>query len=321
MQTLLSIRNLTINFYTYEGVVKAIDGVNLDVYKGEALGLVGETGCGKSTLALSILKLLDPHAKIVEGEVLFNGENLLQKREEEMRRIRGKEIAVIFQDPMTYLNPVLTIGDQITEVIIEHEDQIDKKVAEKKAIEMLRMVNMPDPKKVLSQYPHELSGGMRQRIMIAMALCCRPKLLIADEATSFLDVTTQRQILELIDELRKKTDVSLILITHDLGVVAEFCDRVAVMYAGNIVEYCDKYALFDKPYHPYTRGLLKATPDPYRELGRLEAIPGSIPNLINPPLGCRFHPRCKFAMEICRKEKPSHVEIEPGHFVSCHLYT
>lgn len=328
-ETILSIRNLKVNFYTYAGVVNALDSVNLNVYKEEVLGIVGETGCGKSTIAFSILKLLDSPGKIVEGDIRFRGKSLPQK-DEEMRRIRGKEIAMIFQDPMTYLNPVLTIGDQITEAIIEHQKleknrnsskilKITEETAKNRAIEMLTMVKMPDPENVFSQYPHELSGGMRQRVMIAMALSCNPKLLIADEATTFLDVTTQRQVLELLGELKRQTGISLILITHDLGIVAEFCDKVAVLYAGNIVEYCNKYTLFDKPCHPYTKGLLKAIPNPYQDSERLEAIPGSIPNLITPPPGCRFHPRCSLAMEICKKKKPPTVEIETDHFVSCHL--
>ncbi len=321
--------------------MRALEGIDLDIRRGETLGLVGETGCGKSVTSLSIMRLVpSPPGKIVEGEVLYNDEDLLKKSEEEMRNIRGKKITMVFQDPMTYMNPVMTIGDQIAEVIMLHQDlsgQIKaegrnlgskryvskkalKKVAMEKAIETLKLVRMPYPEKVVKQYPHELSGGMRQRAMIAMALSCGPDLLIADEPTTALDVTIQAQILSLLNELKKEVGTSILLITHDLGIVAEVCDRVAVMYAGNIVELSETKSLFRNPLHPYTQGLIRAIPKLHREMDRLEIIPGSVPNLIFPPSGCRFHPRCPFAMEVCSTVFPSLVEVEPNHYVSCYLF-
>ncbi len=331
---LLSVRDLRVNFYTYEGVVKALDGVTFQIRRGEAFGLVGETGCGKSVTASSILRLVDKPGKIVGGEIIFEGENLLEKSEEEMRKIRGEKIAIVFQDPMTYLNPVLTIGEQIAETIMEHQDLIKeirksgkkpskkmlKEFVRRKVIDVLRMVRMPNPEMVIDQYPHELSGGMRQRAMIAMAISCRPKLLILDEATTFLDVTIQRQILELVKDLKEKLGCALMIITHDMGIIAEMCDTVAVMYAGTIVEYAETERIFDNPLHPYTRGLLEAIPLLSKERKTLKHIPGTIPNLINPPSGCRFHPRCPEAMKICRIEKPKLTEIEPSHLIACHLY-
>lgn len=364
---LLSVRNLKTYFYTYAGVVKALEGVNLDICKGESIGLVGETGCGKSVTALSILRLIDFPGKIVEGEVLFKGEDLLKKSEEEMREIRGRQIAIIFQDPMTYINPVYTIGEQMADVILRHqelrEEVIDMKVEDlekntrkvfgvntgdlkskveelkrlkenppkpskrdakraalRKAVDLLKIVKMPDPERVVSQYPHELSGGMRQRVMIAMALSCNPEVLIADEATTFLDVTVQAQIFSLLSEITAQTGTSTIIITHDLGVVSENCDKVAIMYAGNVVEYAGTVALFDNPLHPYTVGLLNAIPKLHEDVEELDSIPGSIPDLIYPPSGCRFHPRCTYVKEVCRQEKPESIEAEPGHFVSCHLF-
>jgi oligopeptide/dipeptide ABC transporter ATP-binding protein len=369
-ESILSIRNLRTYFYTYAGVVRALEGIDLDVYKGETLGLVGETGCGKSVTSLSIMRLVpDPPGKIVEGQMIFKGEDLLKKTEEEMRKIRGERITMVFQDPMTYLNPVMTIGDQVAEVILLHQDlrkdvvkykieelkaklnsqkpdsgapqslksRIDeleslseappkvtnrqmRKAALRKAIEVLKVVRMPDPEKVIKQYPHELSGGMRQRAIMAMALSCNPDLLIADEPTTSLDVTIQAQILALLNELKKEIGASILLITHDLGIVAETCDRVGVMYAGNIVEISGTEALFKKPLHPYTQGLLRAIPKLHEDVKELEIIPGSVPNLIYPPSGCRFHPRCPFKMDICDKEFPPVLEIEPGHSVACYLY-
>lgn len=365
-EPLLSVRNLKTYFYTYAGVVKALEGINLDVYKGESIGLVGETGCGKSVTALSILCLIDFPGKIIEGEVLFKGEDLLKKSEEEMREIRGRQIAIIFQDPMTYINPVYTIRVQMADVILRHHDlreelmdmkieELDetnrrtklfgvktgdwkpkieelkekprtpskrdaKRAALRKAVDLLKLVKMPDPERIIKQYPHELSGGMRQRVMIAMALSCKPELLIADEATTFLDVTVQAQIFSLLSEITSKTGISTIIITHDLGIVAENCDKVAIMYAGNIVEYADTIELFDNPLHPYTVGLVKAIPKIHQDVERLDSIPGAIPDLIYPPSGCRFHPRCQHATEACKREKPERVEVEPGHFVSCHLF-
>lgn len=322
-ELILSVRNLKTYFYTYAGVVKALEDVNLDVYKGESVGLVGETGCGKSVTALSILRLIDFPGKIVEGEILFKGEDLLKKGDKEMQEIRGKQIAIIFQDPMTYINPVYTIGEQLSDVILHHQElqgRDAKKVALRRAIDLLKLVKMPDPERVVTQYPHELSGGMRQRVLVAMALSCNPELLIADEGTTFLDVTVQAQIFSLLNEITGKTGASTIIITHDLGIVAENCEKVAIMYAGNIVEYAEKVELFDNPLHPYTKGLLKAIPKIHRSVERLDSIPGSVPDLINPPFGCRFHPRCQYVEEICKREKPERIEVEPGHFVLCHLF-
>jgi oligopeptide/dipeptide ABC transporter ATP-binding protein len=365
-ETVLEVRDLKTYFYTYAGVVKALDGVNLTVKREETLGLVGETGCGKSVTSLSIMRLVpDPPGRIVNGEILFKGENLLKMSDQEIRSIRGNKIAMIFQDPMTYINPVMTIGDQVAEVILLHknlaeekirltiedlreqlkdstnqqiryqisqlESQMDhppklskkdtKKLALRKAIDLLRLVRMPYPEKVVSQYPHELSGGMRQRAIIAMALACNPLLLIADEATTALDVTIQAQILALLNDLKHTLHTSIMIITHDLGIVAEMCDRVAVMYAGVVAEYSDTKKLFRNPLHPYTKGLLRTIPSLTREQNRLETIEGMVPNLIYPPEGCRFHPRCKDAMDICKKERPQMVTVEPDHQVACHLYT
>ncbi|HMK83284.1 MAG TPA: ABC transporter ATP-binding protein [Candidatus Bathyarchaeia archaeon] len=339
---ILSIRNLKTYFYTYAGVVRALEGIDLDIYPGETVGLVGETGCGKSVTALSVMQLVpNPPGKIVDGEILFHGEDLLKKSEQDMREIRGKKITMVFQDPMTYMNPVMTVGDQIAEVIMLHQDLSSdgdgvgsdnggrlgmsrrsvKKVAMERAIETLKRVRMPYPEKVSKQYPHELSGGMRQRAMIAMALSCGPDLLIADEPTTALDVTIQAQILTLLNELKKEIGTSVLLITHDLGIVAEVCDRVGVMYAGKIIELAQTRVLFRNPSHPYTQGLLRAIPKLYREMEQLDIIPGSVPNLINPPSGCRFHPRCQFAMKACSAESPQLIEIEGNHLVSCFLFS
>ncbi|MCD6483699.1 MAG: ATP-binding cassette domain-containing protein [Candidatus Odinarchaeota archaeon] len=470
---LVKVRNLKTYFYTYAGVVKALEGVDLDIYKGVTVGLVGETGCGKSVTARSIMRLIDEPGEIVDGEVWFDGRNLLELDEEEMREIRGGEIAMVFQDPMTYLNPVFTIGDQIVEAIIYHQDlrldvvnmkieelnekltnlkkelneklqskeltdsekentkkminremesikslikeyeklkqqvieaqkkeeelrkmknklkklqrlekereklskelkshkntnvgsqkslseiearlkelsnvseekkKLEKEIkafekqikspkfskkdilaaARKRAVEALRLVRMPYPESVLDQYPHELSGGMRQRAMIAMMLTSKPKLFIADEATTALDVTIQAQILRLLQDLKEQLDSSILFITHDLGVVAQICDYVAVMYAGRIIEFAEVHELFKNPQHPYTKGLLNAIPKLYEKEDRLETIPGVVPDLINPPSGCRFHPRCKFAKSICSKQRPPVVKVGPEHYVACWLFT
>ncbi len=326
---LLKVEDLHTYFYTYEGVVKAVDGVSFDIKKGEIFGLVGETGCGKSVTALSIIGLIDEPGKIVGGKIIFKGKNLLEMSEEEKRKIRGKEISMIFQEPMTALNPVYTIGDQIIELLLLHEEGIAnikkapkelKKEKRKKAIEMLRLVRMPDPERTIDSYPHELSGGMRQRAMIAMMLATNPSLLIADEPTTALDVTVQAQILKILTDMRDKLGVSILLITHDLSVIAEVTDRVGVMYAGNIVEIADTFTIFQNPKHPYTVGLMEAIPKITEKKEELRQIRGSVPNLIYPPPGCRFHPRCDYAKPICKKEKPKLIEIEPGHFVACHLY-
>jgi len=325
---LLKVDDLHTYFYTYEGVVKAVDGVSFDIKKGEIFGLVGETGCGKSVTALSIIGLIDEPGRIESGKIIFQGKNLLELPEEEKRKIRGKGITMIFQEPMTALNPVYTIGDQILEILLLHKYGIEnikkapkdlKEKEKKNVIEMLRMVRMPDPERTINSYPHELSGGMRQRAMIAMMLATQPSLLIADEPTTALDVTVQAQILNILLDMKNKLGISILLITHDLGVVAEICDRVAVMYAGNIVEIGDVYSIFKKPLHPYTRGLMAAIPSVTEKKGELEYIKGSVPNLIYPPSGCRFHPRCKYAKDICNKEKPKLIEVEPGHWVACHF--
>jgi oligopeptide/dipeptide ABC transporter ATP-binding protein len=315
----LSIQDLRIHFYTYAGVVKAIDGIKLDIYKGETLGLVGETGCGKSVTASAILKLVDSPGKIVGGKVLFEGEDLLEKNEREMRKIRGGKIAIIFQDPTTYLDPVYKIGDQITEVIREHQKPASKQELRKSAVEALKLVQLQDPERLVESYPHELSTGMRQRVMIAMMLCCHPTLSIADEATTALDVTVQAQILRLMEELKKKLNMSMLFITHNLGVVATICDRVAVMYAGKIVELGSKFDVFDNPLHPYTKGLLGAIPRFDQDFEKeLAVIPGTLPNLINPPEGCRFYDRCGSKSTECRLTEPELREIEDGHYVSCY---
>jgi len=338
----LRVKGLEVNFYTYAGVVKALDGISFEVHHGEIFGLVGETGCGKSVTVASILRLVEKPGRIIGGEILFEGVDLLKKPEKEMRKIRGSEITIVFQDPMTYLNPVLRIGDQLAETIREHQDligealEIDrikhqkptakkpskkglKEVALRRAQKALEMVKMPNPETVIEQYPHELSGGMRQRVMIAMAISCNPSLLILDEATTFLDVTIQRQILELIKDLKHDLGCTLMIITHDMGIIAEMCDRMAVMYAGTIVECADTKKIFSTPIHPYTIGLLNAIPQPLEEMKELKPLPGSVPGLINPPSGCRFHPRCPDAKEVCSEVKPELRAVEEGHLVACHL--
>jgi oligopeptide/dipeptide ABC transporter ATP-binding protein len=320
-ETLISIRGLKTNFYTYAGVVKALDGIDLDIYHNETLGLVGETGCGKSVTALSIIRLIQwPPGRIDAGSITFEGRDLLKLSNHEMHAVRGNKISMIFQEPMTSFNPVFTVGNQISEVLILHQ-KMNKKTAWSKAIEMLEFTGVPAPERVAKSYPHELSGGMLQRAMIAMALACKPMLLIADEPTTALDVTIEAQILELMKDLKAKSDSSILLITHDLGVIAEMCDRVGVMYAGNIVELGAVERIFKKPAHPYTSGLICAIPTlATKKECKLEMIPGSVPNLVFPPSGCRFHPRCSKAMDVCKKDKPKPFEIEPGHFVACHLY-
>jgi len=317
MKELLKIEDLYVNFRTLWGVAKVLNGVNLTVKEREIFGLVGETGCGKSVTSMTMLKLLPPNAE-VSGEIIFKGEDLLKKSEEEMRKIRGKEISMIFQDPMTSLNPLFKIKDQMIDIITLHNN-VSKKDAEERAKELLVAVGLPDPERILNSYPHELSGGMRQRVIIAMALSSNPSLLIADEPTTALDVTIQKQILELILRLKEEYGFSVLLITHDLGVVAEVCDRVGVMYAGNIVEIASIEELFRNPLHPYTQGLLSVVPDP-RYKKPLKPLRGSVPSLLNPPTGCRFHPRCEYASEICKQEKPRLVESSPNHFIACHLY-
>ncbi|MBW4827147.1 MAG: ABC transporter ATP-binding protein [Clostridiaceae bacterium] len=317
MDKLLEVKDLKTYFYTDDGIVKAVDGVNFSVESGKTIGIVGESGCGKSVTAMSILRLIpDPPGKIVNGEVLFDGKDLTKVSEEELRHIRGNDISVIFQEPMTSLNPVFTVGYQIMEALMLHQ-KLSEEEAKKKAIEMIKLVGIPRADKIVDEYPHQLSGGMRQRVMIAMALSCQPKLLIADEPTTALDVTIQAQILELMNELKNKLNTSIMLITHDLGVVAEMSDHVIVMYSGKVVEDAPVDELFKNPRHPYTIGLMNSIPSLIEEGQRLESIKGAVPNPLYLPKGCYFYPRCKFATDECRSGQPKLREIAPGHKVSC----
>jgi len=322
-QPLLEVKNLKTYFYTEDGVVKAVDGVDFHVFPGEVMGLVGESGCGKSVTSLSILRLISMPGKVVEGEIIFDGKNLLKYTEDQMVHIRGNRISMIFQQPQTALNPVFRVGDQISEVLHIHQS-LGKEAGRARAVELLKMVGIPEPERRAEAFPHELSGGMAQRVMIAMALACVPDLLIADEPTTALDVTIQAQILGLMKDLREKIGTSIILITHDLGVVAEMAERVAVMYAGRIVEQADVRTLFEQPLHPYTQGLIGSIPILGKLKDRLEVIPGSVPNLVNLPPGCQFAPRCKARMEhnlaICSEQEPQLLEVAAGHSVRCWLY-
>jgi peptide/nickel transport system ATP-binding protein len=374
---LLTVKDLVTYFYTEEGVVKAVDGVSFEIYEDEVMGLVGETGCGKSVTALSILQLVRAPGKIISGKVIFKGKNLIDLNRTDMRQKRGKNITMIFQDPLNSLNPVFTVGKQVSEVFLLHqkdelrteldkrllerkkrneekknlkteleenaetiseeerlkiEEKINKlkelttelptlnKVAQEWSAKIIKEVGIPDAEGILKRYPHELSGGMRQRVMIAMALSCNPALLIADEPTTALDVTIQAQILDLMKDLKTRFKTSILIITHDLGIIADLCDRVAVMYSGNIVEYATAEELFKKPRHPYTQGLIAAIPSIKKKNQKLQVIRGMVPNLIYPPSGCRFHPRCDFRLEICDKVKPRLIEIEDRYFIACHLY-
>jgi len=319
-EILLDIRDLKVRFYTYQGIVHAVDIERFTIYKRESVGLVGETGCGKTVTSLAILGLIPTTGRIESGEIIFKGEDLLKKSKDEMRRIVGKQISMIFQNPVSSLNPVFTIGDQVISVIRLHQN-LRKAEAKKKAIEMFELVRLPDPRKIMKSYPHELSGGMCQRAMIAMALSCNPDLLIGDEPTTALDVTIQAQILKLMNELKEKINASILLITHDLSVVAQTCDRVAVMYAGNLVETGTIRAVFKDPRHPYTKGLLDAIPKLGSRERRLRGIEGAVPSLLNPPEGCRFNPRCPSAMRTCEKMNPKLIEVETGHYVSCLRYS
>ncbi len=317
---LLQIQRLSVEFFTYQGVVKALETVDLELHRGEILGLVGETGCGKSVLARSVLRLIpDPPGKISCGRILFRGEDILQLNSRRLRALRGNDISMIFQEPMTSLNPVYTVGNQMEEVIRLHQ-QVSSHKARDICVHMLEQVKMPDPVQVLKKYPHELSGGMRQRVMIAMELSCRPDLLIADEPTTALDVTVQAQVLTILYQLTRRQNTSVLFITHDLGVVAQLCDRVAVMYAGKIVETAPVTALFSHPHHPYTKGLLEAIPKLDEDKEELSAIPGMVPGLIEPPPGCRFHPRCRRRTAVCEQVTPSFVAVRADHLVACHLY-
>jgi oligopeptide/dipeptide ABC transporter ATP-binding protein len=319
MAELIQVRNLQTSFFTPEGEVKAVDGVSFEIEEGKTLGLVGESGCGKSVTALSLMRLVPSPGRAVGGEILYRGKDLLKLNDEAMRKIRGNEISMIFQEPMTSLNPVFTIGDQIGEAIRLHQG-LGKQEARAKTIEMLRLVKMADPESRIDDYPHQLSGGMRQRVMIAMALSCNPSLLIADEPTTALDVTIEAQILELMRELREKLGMSLLLITHDLGVVAEQADQVAIMYAGKIVEHAKAKAIFERPLHPYTLGLLNSLPGMgATKKKRLEAIPGTVPSPLELPGGCRFRDRCSKAAGVCAEAEPELVEREKDHWVACYF--
>jgi peptide/nickel transport system ATP-binding protein len=314
---LLEIENLQTYFYTWAGIVKAVDGVSLKINEGETLGLVGESGSGKSVSALSILGIVPKPGKIIGGKILYKGENLLEKNEAALEKIRGREIAYIFQDPSTSLNPVFTISSQLVELIRRHQN-VTKKEALAKAIELLKLVEIADPEVKIGNYPHQLSGGMKQRMAIARALSCQPHLLLADEPTTALDVTIQAQILDLLKKLKQKLGMSMILITHDMGVVAEVADRITVLYAGRVCESACTRTIFNNPLHPYTRALLEAVPNLALKREKLKVIPGAIPNLIDPPSGCRFHPRCEFAREgVCNLEMPMLEELESDHYVAC----
>ncbi|WP_059172574.1 ABC transporter ATP-binding protein [Bacillus sp. FJAT-27445] len=320
-KTLLEIKNLKTHYFTEDGVVPAVDGVDFKIKKGETLAIVGESGSGKSQTSLSIIRLIpSPPGKIVAGEINYDGENLLEKSDNEMRQIRGNKISMIFQEPMTSLNPVFRVGDQISESLILHQGMTPKEAMEQ-SIKLLKLVGIPEAERRVQAFPHELSGGMRQRVMIAIALACNPELLIADEPTTALDVTIQNQILELMKDLKAKLDTSIMLITHDLGVVAEMADRVVVMYAGQIVEQGDVYTIFENPKHPYTEGLLKSMPTPEKKQGKLYAIDGIVPNPLNLPPGCRFAPRCEYARDLCRGEMPETVVISEEEHVRCWKYT
>lgn len=320
MSELLRVQDLRTHFFTHEGTVRAVDGVSFTIMKGETLGLVGESGCGKSVTALSIMRLIpSPPGRILSGEILLEGSDLLSYNERQMRDIRGCKISMIFQEPMTSLDPVFTIGDEIMETVRLHQG-LKRSDAKKEVIEALQTVGIPDSERRIKNYPHELSGGMRQRAMIAMALSCNPALLIADEPTTALDVTIQAQILRLIDDLKSRLGTSVLLITHDLGVVSEMCDFVAVMYAGHIVEYTDIHTIFEQPLHPYTIGLKKSIPSLDTEIERLDTIKGLVPSLIDIPSGCPFHPRCTHTMPVCTKEMPELIKVEKGHHVKCHLF-
>jgi len=321
---LLEVKDLKTYFYTDDGVVKAVDGVDFYVFEGEVLGLVGESGCGKSVTSFSIMRLVGSPGKIVNGEIFFAGKNVLKMSESEMTEMRGNRMSMIFQQPQSSLNPVFTVGDQVAEVFQIHQG-LTKEQAWKRAVELLTMVGIPDPVRKAKAFPHEMSGGQAQRVMIAMALALSPELLIADEPTTALDVTIQAQILDLMRGMRNRLGSAVILITHDLGIIAEMADRVAVMYAGRIVEQAEVNSLFERPLHPYTQGLLASIPILGEVTDRLDVIPGSVPNLVNLPSGCRFAPRCRlreqYGLKVCSEVEPELVEVQSGHLVRCWLYT
>ncbi|MCT4562964.1 MAG: ABC transporter ATP-binding protein [Maledivibacter sp.] len=317
---LLDVQNVKTHFFTDKGVVKAVDGVNFRIKKGQTLGIVGESGSGKSVTSMSVMQLVEEPGKTVEGTIKFRGENLLEKSIPQIQAIRGNEISMIFQEPMTSLNPVFKIGEQIMEVLMLHQD-MSKEEAKNKAVEMLKLVGIPRSERVVDDYPHQLSGGMRQRVMIAMALACEPSLLIADEPTTALDVTIQAQILQLMNDLKHKLGTAIMLITHDLGVVAQMADHVIVMYCGKVVEDAPVEELFENPNHPYTKGLMKSIPSLDDDKRRLDSIEGMVPHPLHLPEGCYFEPRCPYATEKCKTQKPELKEIAPGHKVSCFIAT
>lgn len=315
---LLSVQDLVVNFHTLDGVVHALDGVTFDIRKREILGLVGETGCGKSATGLAILKILPDNSEIVKGQVILEGDEILHKAENQVMNIRGRKIAMIFQDPASSLNPVFPIGKQLLDVLKIHNKATDQDSLRKLAHEKLIMVELSDPESVMTLYPHELSGGMQQRVMMAIALSSSPLLLIADEPTTALDVTIQAQLLVLLKKLKETLGLSVLLITHNLGVVRELCDRIAIMYAGSIVESAKTDRIFKNPLHPYTRGLISSVVTGRLRGKVLHYIPGTVPSLLHPPLGCKFHPRCSYAIEACKQSRPELLEVEDGHFAACY---
>lgn len=316
--SVLEVQKLRTYYQTMRGTVKAVDGVDFGVEKGEAIGLAGESGCGKTTIALSILRILPTNGRIVDGKILFEGRNIATLEEDEMREeIRWKGISIVFQGAMNAFNPVYNIAHQIVEAISLHEPEVSKNEALERAAKLFELVGI-DPSRI-DNYPHELSGGMKQRAIIAMALACNPSLLIADEPGTALDVIVQAQVLNLMKKLREKLGIGMILITHDLSIIAEICEKAAIMYAGKIVEYGDIVTIFKEPLHPYTQKLIGAFPSIHAPRSRMIAIPGSPPNLLHPPLGCRFHPRCSYAMDICKKKEPEYMDVGKSHFVACHM--
>ena len=315
--SLLQIENLQTSFFTKRGVVRAVDGVSFSIAPGETLGIVGESGCGKSMTALSVMGLLEKNGTVTEGTILFNGENLLELAPRQRRKMCGDQLSMIFQEPMTSLNPVTTVGHQVLETLIVHDQVKSKQEAKARIIELFRQVGIPDPERRYASYPHQLSGGLRQRVMIAMAMACEPKLLIADEPTTALDVTIEAQILHLMRKLSKEHHTAIMMITHNLGVVAEICDRVCVMYAGKIVEQAEVHELFRNPLHPYTNGLLRSLPKMQSGQGRLYNIRGMVPDLVNMPEGCRFAARCDQACDRCCREMPELIDVGGGHLVRC----
>jgi len=317
-QSLLEIEDLRTYFFTEAGVVKAVDGISVKVKESQTIGLVGESGSGKTVTALSALRVVPRPGRIVGGSIRFDGEDLLAKSEEEMRKFRGPKMAVVFQDPTTSLNPVYTVEKQLSDILMLHMD-MTKQEASRSALRLLERVGIPEPERRLRAYPHELSGGMKQRVAIARALSCEPRLLFADEPTTNLDVTIQAQVLELMKQLQKDLKMSMVMITHDMGIIADMAERVTVLYAGRVMEEADTPMLFTSPKHPYTEALLKAVPS-VAETRTLEVIPGNIPNLIEVPSGCVFHPRCKYAKDICMKEIPPLEKVEEGHYVACHRW-